>query len=176
MKNIKTITTYTKRGQSVEEAAAKLSLHPEGTAAALIDEFQSNLLSHESLNIDSLVAELKVINEEVFKGDIRMSIQMLNSQAVVLQAIFCSLAKRALSQKHLPQYQTMMNLSLKAQSQSRATLETMARIQNPKKVIFVKQSNIAHGHQQVNNFSKNQNIKNELLDIAPHEDKEPHER
>lgn len=42
-------------------------------------------------------------------------------------------------------------LGLKAQSQCRATLESLAEIKNPKAVAFVQQANIAHGPQQVNN-------------------------
>jgi hypothetical protein len=43
-----------------------------------------------------------------------------------------------------------MRLALKAQGQCRATLETLAAIKNPP-VVFAKQRNISHGHQQVNN-------------------------
>ena len=43
-----------------------------------------------------------------------------------------------------------MRLALKAQSQSRATLEALAEIKNPRSVAFVKQANIAT-NQQVNN-------------------------
>ena len=42
-----------------------------------------------------------------------------------------------------------MRLALKAQSQCRATLETLAGIKNP--IPYIKQTNIANGPQQVNN-------------------------
>ena len=45
-----------------------------------------------------------------------------------------------------------LRLALKAQSQCRATLETLATIKNPP-VIYAKQANIANGPQQVNNGS-----------------------
>lgn len=45
---------------------------------------------------------------------------------------------------------TYMRLALRAQNQCRTTLETLATIKNPP-VVFAKQANIAHGHQQVNN-------------------------
>lgn len=41
-------------------------------------------------------------------------------------------------------------LALRAQNQCRMTLETLATIKNPP-VVFAKQANIAHDHQQVNN-------------------------
>src|SRR3546814_3695576 len=43
-----------------------------------------------------------------------------------------------------------MRLALKAQSQARTTIETLAEVKNPKAVAFVKQANIAN-NQQVNN-------------------------
>jgi hypothetical protein len=43
-----------------------------------------------------------------------------------------------------------MRLGLKAQSQCRATLETLAQIKNPP-VVIARQANIAQGPQQVNN-------------------------
>ena len=39
----------------------------------------------------------------------------------------------------------------RTKSQSRATIETLAEIKNPRQVSFVKQANIAGGNQQVNN-------------------------
>ena len=44
-----------------------------------------------------------------------------------------------------------MRLALRAQGQCRATLEMLAAIKNPSSVAFVRQANIAHGPQQVNN-------------------------
>ena len=44
-----------------------------------------------------------------------------------------------------------MNLALKAQSQSRATIQAFVELKYPKQTNFVKQANIATGHQQINN-------------------------
>lgn len=46
--------------------------------------------------------------------------------------------------------QTLTQLALRAQSNSRATIQTLAEVKNPKQVAFVKQANIAQ-NQQVNN-------------------------
>ena len=67
-------------------------------------------------------------------------------QAHTLDAIFNTLAQRA--SRALDRY---LRLGLKAQSQCRATLETLATIKNPQPVAFVRQANIAHGPQQLNN-------------------------
>ena len=42
-----------------------------------------------------------------------------------------------------------MRLALKAQAQARSTAEALAVIKNP--MPYIRQANIAHGHQQVNN-------------------------
>jgi len=46
--------------------------------------------------------------------------------------------------------ETYMRLALKAQSQCARTIEVLAAMKNPP-VVFAKQANISHGHQQVNN-------------------------
>jgi hypothetical protein len=68
-----------------------------------------------------------------------------------------------------------LRLALKAQGQCRATLETLAMIKNPHPVAFVRQANIAHGPQQVNNglaepgepsrAGKTKNQQNKLLEV-----------
>jgi len=46
-----------------------------------------------------------------------------------------------------------LELALRAQSQSRATWDALATIKNPPVAGYVRQANIAHGPQQVNNTS-----------------------
>ena len=78
--------------------------------------------------------------------------EMLAAQAHTLDALFNHLARRALSAelygspRHLPEDGTK-----RAQSQCRATLETLSVIKNPPMVGYIRQANIAGGHQQVNN-------------------------
>lgn len=79
---------------------------------------------------------------------------MLLSQATALQSIFASLANKAQSQGMLNQYQNFMTLALKAQSNSRATLQTLLELKFPRTTAFVKQANITTGAQQVNNGVK----------------------
>src|SRR5690348_15617292 len=76
---------------------------------------------------------------------------MLVTQANALDLLFNQLARNAASSDHLTQFQVHLSLALKAQAQSRATLEALAEIKNPRPVAFVKHANIAHGPQQVNN-------------------------
>src|SRR5689334_10192850 len=47
-------------------------------------------------------------------------------------------------------FDTYMRMALRAQSQCRATLETLAAIKNPP-VVFAKRTNVTTGPQQINN-------------------------
>ena len=104
---------------------------------------------------DSDLSELlENLHERVKKvqgGDMQPVEAMLYGQAMTLQTIFTSLARRAASQEYLKQIQTFLGLALKAQAQCRATLEALAEIKNPRPVAFVQQANITSGPQQVNN-------------------------
>jgi hypothetical protein len=102
------------------------------------------------LNVNALVSELTSQIAAVNVGNMQRPEAMLLAQAETLEGLFHFLVRRALGQDRLPQYETHMRLALKAQSQSRATLEALAEIKNPRSVAFVKQANIA-ANQQVNN-------------------------
>jgi hypothetical protein len=74
-------------------------------------------------------------------------------------------------QQDLGAFETYMRLALRAQSQCRATLETLAVVKNPPSVAFVEQANIANGGpQQVNNglacARANEIPQNELLEAS----------
>jgi len=58
---------------------------------------------------------------------------------------------RARNQEHLKPMEAFLRMALKAQSQCRMTLETLAMTKNPPIVLASRQTNIAHGPQQVNN-------------------------
>lgn len=85
----------------------------------------------------------------VHGGDLKPVEAMLMAQATSLNSIFCELARRAANQEYLPQFQAHLTLALKAQAASRATLQALAEVKNPRTPTFVRQANIAH-NQQIN--------------------------
>lgn len=97
------------------------------------------------------VADLREQVKEWQAGDMGRVEAMLYGQAMTLQTIFTSLARKAEAQEYLKQFQVNLTLALKAQAQCRATLAALAEIKNPRPVSFVKQANISNGPQQVNN-------------------------
>ncbi len=85
------------------------------------------------------------------RGDLARGEAMLTAQAHTLDAMFDRMAQKATRCEYLNQAETYSRLALKAQGQCRATWATLAQMKNPQPTTFVRQANIAHGPQQVNN-------------------------
>jgi hypothetical protein len=134
--------------ESTAEALARTALRPTVQAALTLMDYNKGF---GELAINTLVTDLRQQCEMASKGDLNRAEALLTAQAHTLDAIFNHLARKALHADYLSQYETYLRLGLKAQSQCRATLETLAAIKNPRPVAFVQQANIAHGPQQVNN-------------------------
>jgi len=149
--NPNTLTARPLDGETQGETIARHALQPEIQAALTIKHFERGALVGASLN--SLVDQLS--EQSVFSnnGDLSRSEALLTAQAHTLDAIFHDLARRAAvnAGEYLNACEIYLRLALKAQSQCRATIETLAEIKNPSHVTFAKQANIAHGPQQVNN-------------------------
>ncbi len=153
------------------EHIAKVALMPSANAAAVVAEYAK---AFGEQDVQTLMEQLRTTFEQVNNGDLQQCEAMLVGQAHALQSMFMSLARRAANQEYLKQYESYLRMALKAQNQSRMTLETLAKIKNPP-VIFAKQANInqGNGNQQVNNGTpapashaeKNINQQNELLEV-----------
>jgi hypothetical protein len=123
-------------------------LRPSVNAAVVMDAFTGNTFGEIDLGLT--IGELSASMSELNNGKLDCVENMLFGQAHALQAMFVNLARRGAKQEYLKQYETYLRLALKAQSQCRATLETLAAIKNPP-VVYAKQANIANGPQQINN-------------------------
>jgi hypothetical protein len=99
--------------------------------------------------IDALSEQVELANS----GNLCRSGGMLVAQAHTLDTIFNNLAQRAALNLGvcIEATETYLKLALRAQSQCRATWEAVSAIQNPPLAGYVRQANIAHGPQQVNN-------------------------
>jgi hypothetical protein len=105
----------------------------------------------DDLDFPTLLATLREQGEAVNAGNLTQPEAMLMNQATALQTLFARLAERGMSCTDAAPFEINMRIALRAQSQCRATLETLAAIKNPSSVAFVHQANIAHGPQLVNN-------------------------
>jgi len=155
-------------GKEKAIAVADVTLRPSANAAAVITEY-GKPFGEQSIGdlIDTLLSSIN----EVSGGDMGRCEAMLLGQAHALQSIFMNLSRRANAQEYMKNFEIYLRLALKAQSQCRATLETLATIKNPP-VIYAKQANIANGPQQVNNGTapsshtgKIENEQSKLLEV-----------
>ena len=147
-KNHRAMTVNMLEADDSFAAIARTLSRPEVGAATAIDLWQKD--THD---VDALAAELGRQVDAVNGGDLRRAEAMLIAQAHTLDAIFVNLARRAVGQDYLKQWEAYMRMAMKAQNQCRMTLETLATIKNPP-VVFARQANINNGgQQQVNNGS-----------------------
>lgn len=139
-----------KATETPDAALAHASLRPTIQAAMTLHEFNKHF---GELSINTLVEDLLLQCTLANKGDLSRAEALLTAQAHTLDAIFNSLARRASRNmgEHVNAAEIYLRLALKAQTQCRATLETLATIKNPPPVTFVRQANVAHGPQQINN-------------------------
>lgn len=148
-KNPDGLTIRHEPGKSDEAIMARHAISPEFSNLVTVKAFAKSQWGGENLHLTELAAELEVQAKAAQDGDLSRAEGMLMVQAHTLNAIFNNLAQRAVRAEYMPQLEQYMRLSLKAQSQCRATLESLANIKNPP-VVYAKQANIAHGPQQVN--------------------------
>ena len=149
----KELACDSKDGQQDDTAAqkkARLALLPSINAASVIESYQSNVMGKD-VDLQTLVDGLRDSFSTAEAGDLSSLEAMLIGQAMALQSIFTSLARRAQVQEYQKHLNAFLSLALKAQAQSRATIQAVVELKYPRQVAFVKQANISHGPQQVNN-------------------------
>ena len=103
----------------------------------------------DKLEVTDLMGELRKAAEEVAAGNLGRVESMLAHQALTLDAIFNDLAQRSRKQDTFKGIEVLLRLALKAQAQSRSTVEAIALLKNP--MPYIKQANMTTGPQQVNN-------------------------
>ena len=128
---------------------AKLITSPELSAYRVIGMMQPKNLA-DDIDTPTLLATLRDQAAAVQNGDLAHAEAMLINQASSLQALFARLTERAMEQTQMPHLEGFMRIALRAQSQCRATLETLAAIKNPP-IVYARQANVTTGPQQINN-------------------------
>lgn len=162
-----------KRLQGVEIARALLT--SGFSQARVIKAMEGNQLPS---NMDVLVLK-EALDQQVKEmkgGGTEHQEEMLWNQAVTLEQLFVRLVERATNQTHADHYDRLFRLALRAQNQSRSTLQALADLRSPKSHVFAKQANVAN-NQQINHApsfeapcsEKSQNEQNELLEDRPNE-------
>ncbi len=165
------ITAAGKPDEEEAVAIARTVLRPTVQAAVTLQKFDKHF---GDLDLSGLIDSLTEQTRATAGGDLKRGEAMLTAQAHTLDAIFNNLARRAINAEYMDHLDRCLKLALRAQSQCRATWEILSTIKNPPIVGYVRQANIAHGHQQVNNtpsteseasrVRKNSNLQNKLLE------------
>lgn len=166
--------------EEMGKRAAQMALGPSVNAAAVIKPYQESVFGKD-MDINVLIDGLRESCGKAKDGDLSTLEAMLIAQATALQSIFTSLARRAHVQQYQKHLEAFLGLALKAQAQSRATIQAVVELKYPRQVAFVKQANISHGPQQVNNggnsptntrtyahAEENQTQQNKLLEDQSH--------
>jgi hypothetical protein len=149
---------------------AEAAMRPAVNSAMVIDAYQDHVFGGGTVEITELVNTLQASMGKSNAGDLTELENMLIGQATALQTMFVSLARRAQTQQFQKNVEAFLGLALKAQAQSRATIQAVIDLKFPRQTTFVKQANIASGPQQVNNGTapsralKNQSEQIEVLE------------
>jgi hypothetical protein len=134
--------------KELKKKVAHFYLSPEVSSAAIIESFTKNYTG-EQISFDDMIVVLKETTKELTEQNSMEYVErLLLSQAVALNNLFTCFARRASHQENLKWYETHMHFALKAQSQARATLETLSAVKNPP--VYANTANIAT-NQQINN-------------------------
>ena len=149
---------------------AALALSPEMCAARGVLAAETGGMDTDDLM--GLIDELKRQTTALRSGDSTGLEDMLYTQAITLQTTFTRLLEDGMKAGNVAALESFLKLAFKAQSQGRATVDTLMAFRNPP-AVRARQANISNGLQQVNNglhfwpvaeCLKNQNAQNELLE------------
>jgi hypothetical protein len=154
-----------------ERAFSKKTLRPsENSATTIRKVLEKGICYLPDLTPSALVDELAAQCDEISSGDMRRPEALLVTQAQTLDLIFNDLVQRFYDKVgNLDLGERLMRLAFKAQSQSRAAIETLGLLKNPPAATFVRQANWTTGPQQVNNNAVSRTreteiVRNELLE------------
>ena len=144
------------KGKTPKETAkrvAEVAVSPELASQRVVAASERNKGLDEHLDIPQLMAVLKAESERLSEGKSEDIGPILANQALALQSLFSRLTESALSQSHMSNIEAFMRLALRAQSQCRATLESLSSL-NKAPTVFAQQANVAT-NQQIN-YAQNQ--------------------
>jgi hypothetical protein len=147
----KTLEVIKSENQTADQALAEMATTPNFHNGVLVHLFAKNLLVGDDLDLTSVIKSLTESTLKVKNGNLSDMELMLMGQAQALQSMFTTLTRRAEATKVIREIEMYMGMAFKAQSQCRSTLQALTELKYPRQATFVKQANISHGHQQINN-------------------------
>jgi hypothetical protein len=123
-------------GESMEFATARAFLGPNFRHGLAVSQVHNESLGKLDFapNAASYADALKETGDKAAKGELAFASSMLAAQAVTLDNVFAEMIRRmALNMtSNLPATETYGRIALKAQAQSRATLEALTKLHQPR--------------------------------------------
>jgi len=152
--NTVTLPAESVSGRTEEEKLANIALSPEFKAAVTSKAYAPAIGEQD---LAAVLERLGEVASRVVSGDTKDVESMLAAQALTLDSIFHKLALQA--ERNIGQFpkavDTYLRLALKAQSQCRATAETLAVMKSPRQ--YISQTNVA-GAMQINIDMENPHV------------------
>lgn len=152
--------TQNMTGSQVGAKLAAIGLVSSQTAA-----IYSPQVNGEKVGLEDMIAEASKASCSVADHKLGQVETMLVSQMIALDAMFNNLAQRAYKAEYMDGMATYTKLALRCQAQARCAAEALAMIKNPQP--YIKQANIAQGHQQVNNTYASTSLCNDGVKVYP---------
>lgn len=149
-----TLRFAAKQGETSAQTDGRLGMSPIIQHTAIARTFIQPSLAGVTLDLTACVNQITADLAAIAKGDMSPAEQMHFAQATSCNAIYLDLVRRGGLNLgvNLDVAERYFRLAFKAQAQSRASLEALAEMKNPRPVfINAKQANLSNGPQQVNN-------------------------
>src|SRR5262245_49506684 len=124
-----------------EVGRAYVEYQTSGAFAALRVVNAADKSAGYDLDLPGLLETLRQQSKAVNAGNLEQAEAMLINQATALQSLFARLAERGMSCTDAGPFEINMRIAPRAQSQCRATLETLAALKNPP-MVTAKQANV----------------------------------
>ena len=129
-------------GDDHNDFMARTALRPTVQAAMTISEYCKGLGNLDLLSLTDALSEQTGL---AINGNLQRGEAMLTTQAHSLDAIFNNLAQRAINAEYVNMLEQYLRLALRAQSQCRATWESLAMIKSPPVAGYVGQATSPSG-------------------------------
>ena len=134
------------------EALARALLAPALRHGVVASAYASQLVgtSVTQPTIADFVAYVKGASNKASEGDMALASRMLASQAITLDAMFTEFARRAAATagQHLDATERYARMAMKAQANSRSTLEALAKLHQPREQT-VRHVHVSEGGQAI---------------------------
>lgn len=116
--------------EASDQTMARTVTSPECLSASVLTICQN--IDHSL--ITEMVGELRQQTAAIHVDDMSRAESMLIAQAHTLDGLFARLASNALNSSEMDKLERYMRLALKAQSQARATLQTLGELRRPSRL------------------------------------------